>query len=74
MAKLPKRDREKVDERILALADNPRPHGAIILKGTDHSLWRVHAGDYRILYEIKNQQLVVVIVDVGNRRDVYRNL
>ena len=74
MEELGKRDRVRVDEKIVSLAENPRPHGAIALKGTGRSLWRLRVGDYRILYKIEDDRLLVIIVDVGNRRDVYRGL
>jgi mRNA interferase RelE/StbE len=74
LASLPKRDRARVDKRILALAENPRPPAALPLKGAGRGLWRVRVGDYRILYEIQDTRLIVVIVDIGNRRDVYRGL
>lgn len=74
MAALPKRDRVRVDERILSLGENPRPHGAQQLKGAGRGIWRVRVGDYRILYVIHDDRLVVVVVDVGNRRDVYRGI
>ena len=74
MAALPKTDRERVDARILSLADNPRPHGAIPLNGTARGLWRLRVGNYRVLYEIRDDRLIVVIVDVGDRREIYRGL
>jgi len=57
--------------RIDALANDPRPAGAKMLKGHD-GLWRVRTGDYRIVYEIRNQILVVLVVRVAHRREVYR--
>lgn len=57
--------------RIDALADDPRPAGARKLKGRD-DLWRVRAGDYRIVYEIRSEILVVLVVHVAHRREVYR--
>jgi mRNA interferase RelE/StbE len=60
----------KVDAKIQGLADNPRPHGVKKLAGED--AYRVRVGDYRILYQIEDAILLVVVVTVGNRRDVYR--
>ncbi len=57
--------------RIDALADDPRPAGAKKLKGRD-GLWRIRAGDYRIVYEVGDQILVVLVVRVAHRREVYR--
>ena len=72
LAKLPKADRARVDQRILALADNPRPVGAVPLKGSGRALWRIRAGDYRVLYGIVDDKLVVLVIDVGHRREIYR--
>ena len=55
-----------------ALGDNPRPRGARKIEG--HDQWRIRVGDYRIIYEVHNYQLVVLVVKVGHRRDVYRGL
>lgn len=74
LANLPKRDQARVDEHILSLTGDPRPRGAIPLKGTSRSLWRIRVGDYRILYRIEDDRLIVIVIDVGNRRDVYRGL
>jgi mRNA interferase RelE/StbE len=63
----------RVDARILALADNPRPRGAERIRGTRGAL-RVRVGDYRILYTVDDAQQVVTIGRVGHRRDVYRGL
>ncbi len=57
--------------RIDALADDPRPAGAKKLKGRGE-LWRIRVGDYRIVYEVRNQILVVLVVRVAHRREVYR--
>lgn len=56
---------------IAALSSNPRPPGCVKLTGAD-DLWRVRIRDYRIIYTIRDDQLVVVVVKVGNRKDVYR--
>ncbi len=64
---------KRVDAAILALAENPRPSGCVRLSGQLH-LWRIRVGDYRILYEIQDRQLIVLIVSVAHRREVYRGL
>ena len=73
MGKLPNDVRTRVDEAILALADNPRPHGCVKLAGTSNG-WRVRVGDWRILYTIEDKRLIVLVVEVGHRREVYRGL
>ena len=68
---LPREVFRRVDARILALADNPRPHGAERIRGTRGAL-RLRVGDYRILYSVDDAQQVVTIGRIGHRRDVYR--
>ena len=53
------------------LADVPRPRGTVKLKGK-HELYRICVGDYRIIYEVRDAALVVVVITVGHRREVYR--
>ena len=67
---LPLKDRRRVVARIEGLAGNPRPPGSEKLSSEDK--YRLRQGDYRILYEIADQHLIVTVVKVGNRRDVYR--
>lgn len=57
---------------IYALADNPRPHGCLLLKDSKHSGWRVHSGKYRVLYRIDDTALEVEVFDVDLRDRVYR--
>jgi mRNA interferase RelE/StbE len=66
-----RRDRERVAARIAALADDPRPHGIEKLSGHEQK-YRVRQGDYRILFEIEDQRLIVYVIKVGHRRDVYK--
>ena len=70
---LPRPDQRRVRDRIDRLADNPRPHGSTKLEGAD-DLHRIRVGQYRVIYSIHDKELVVVVVRVGNRRDVYRNV
>lgn len=67
------RDRDRVLARIRALANDPRPPGCAKLSGSA-GLWRIRAGDYRIIYHIVDDRLVVIVVKVAHRRDVYRGL
>ena len=67
---LPLKDRKRMVSRIQTLADNPRPVGSEKLSGQDK--YRLRQGDYRILYEIIDTELVVTVVKVGNRGDIYR--
>ena len=61
----------RIAARIDTLADNPNPQGAKKLQG-ERDMWRVRVGDYRILYTLRNAQLVVLVIRVGHRREVYR--
>lgn len=71
LAALPKADLRRVDAKILALADDPHPPGSQKLQGAG-DLYRVRSGDFRVLYQVDDARLVVLVVDVGNRRDIYR--
>lgn len=72
IAGLPRKEQQRVRAAIDLLADEPRPPGCIALTGED-SVYRVRVGDYRILYEVIDTRLVVQVVRVGHRRDVYRS-
>ena len=61
---------EKVKKAIIALGENPRPKGCKKLSGRNG--WRVRVGDYRIIYEIEDMKLIVLVVHLGHRREVYR--
>lgn len=71
LRKLDTAARRRVQAAIELLADNPRPPGAKKLVGGDGE-WRVRTGDYRIVYEIQDQVLLVLVLAVGHRRDIYR--
>ncbi len=68
---LPTNVLKRVDARILSLAEEPRPDGVKKLAGSD-DLYRVRVGDYRIIYQIRDATVLVVIIRVGHRGDVYR--
>ena len=69
----PRKVRRAVVARILALAGDPRPPGSEKLAGTKNR-YRVRQGIWRIVYEIRDSELVIVVVKVGHRRDVYKRL
>jgi mRNA interferase RelE/StbE len=62
--------RRRIDTAILALAGDPRPHGSRKLSNSEE--YRIRVGDYRVLYEIEDLVLRILVVKVGHRRDVYR--
>jgi len=62
--------RRRVQAAIELLADQPRPSGATKLVGGEGE-WRVRTGDYRIVYEVHDNVLLVLVVAVGHRREIY---
>ena len=70
LRQIPKKDVARILKRIEALRAEPRPPGVEKLSGQEK--YRIRQGVYRILYEIKNKELIVVVVKIGHRRDVYR--
>ena len=64
-------DRTRIMERIRKLANNPRPPGSQKLNGP-FERYRLRQGDYRVLYEIRDEILIVSVVHVRHRKDVYR--
>jgi mRNA interferase RelE/StbE len=71
LGQLPPKDRGRIVARIQLLAQDPRPQGAEKLSGQER--YRIRQGDYRILYEIEDDILRVMVVKIGHRRDVYRS-
>jgi len=65
-----KKDRQRIVEAILSLAESPCPMGCRKLSGKDK--YRIRCGVYRVVYSIQDVVLVVTIMKVGHRRDVYR--
>ena len=71
LSKLPIDVRQNVADAISALANEPRPPGVRKLSGSKSS-YRIRIGDYRVLYTIADRILHVIVIKVGNRRDIYR--
>jgi mRNA interferase RelE/StbE len=71
LLKLPRHDQLRVIRAMDALATNPRPKDVKKLTGLDN-LYRIRAGDYRIVYQIHDDRLIVLVVRIGHRKDVYR--
>ena len=70
LRQIPKKDIARILKRIQALGAEPRPPGVEKLSGQEK--YRIRQGVYRILYEIRNNELIVVVVKIGHLRDVYR--
>lgn len=71
LRKLPKAVQKRIGKRIDELAENPRPPDAKPLAGAERLL-RVRAGEYRIVYTVKDRELIVLVIRIGHRRDIYR--
>ncbi len=71
LADLPKAEMKKIAKKIDKLAANPLPHDCKKLEGED-SIYRIRQGDYRILYSIFGKELVVLVLKIGHRREIYR--
>jgi len=70
---LPKKVRSQVREVVEGLQTDPRPPGAFPLKGRKGA-YRIRVGDYRVLYEVHATEIVVYVIGVGHRREVYVRL
>ncbi len=68
--KINQADQIQIIRAIKQLADEPRPSGCIKLKG--RTAWRIRVGDYRVIYEIQDNLLIITVITVGHRRDVYK--
>lgn len=68
---LPQQIQKRLQLRIDALATNPHPRGAKKLEENENR-YRIRVGDYRIIYEVQDVALVVILVRIGHRREVYR--
>lgn len=62
----------RIADRIRSLADEPRPSDAIKLRGYKPPAWRLRVGDYRIVYEIFEKTIEVIVINVAPRGEVYR--
>ena len=71
MRDVPKTDLRRILERIEALRDDPRPIGSEKLSAQER--YRIRQGNYRILYEILDLEVIVEVVKIGHRREVYRS-
>jgi len=70
LAKIERQDRTRIISAIRKLADDPCPVAAKKLSG--RPAWRIRIGSYRVIYEIEKDKLIVLVVAIGHRRDIYR--
>jgi mRNA interferase RelE/StbE len=69
--KLSNQDQQRLKPKIDALAQNPRPSGVVKLSGED-DLYRIRVRDHRVIYSIQDNRLLVLVVKIDHRRDIYR--
>jgi mRNA interferase RelE/StbE len=67
---IPAKDRRRIVYRIQGLAEDPRPRGCEKLATSDR--YRIHQGKYRILYEVRDDEVIVIVVRVATRGEVYK--
>lgn len=72
LEKIPKKDLQKLTEKIQSLSINPRPHGCEKLSGQEK--YRLRKGIYRIVYSIEDGVLIVCVIKIGHRKDIYKKL
>jgi mRNA interferase RelE/StbE len=70
LSKIPQHNRDSIISEIRNLSINPRPQGSKKLVNRD--AWRIRVGDYRIIYEINDEKLIILVVALGHRKDIYR--
>ena len=71
LSALPRAQQQRIRVAIDLLAENPRPPGCVAMAG-ERGAYRVRVSDYRIVYEVHDRLLLVQVVRVGHRREVYR--
>jgi mRNA interferase RelE/StbE len=73
MDRLPRQIRRRVAEALEELRHDPRQHGTVKLAG-EENLWRIRVGAYRVVYAIRDDELLVLVVRVAHRKEVYRGI
>jgi len=71
LERLPKKDHDSVLGAVKDLANNPRPRDVAKIKSAE-GMWRVRQGDYRIVYDIDDNQKIITVLDIDHRKQVYR--
>jgi mRNA interferase RelE/StbE len=71
LARLERRDQQRIRAALDLLAENPRPPACVAMQG-EESVYRIRVGNYRIVYEVLDSVLLVHVVRIGHRREVYR--
>lgn len=71
LKKIPKEDQQRISKKIQDLAADPRPSGAKALQGRLASYHRVRCGKYRVIYSVEDRKLILLIMKIGHRKDIY---
>lgn len=71
LKKIPPEEVTKIISSVEALKSNPRPVGSVKLSGSQYA-YRIRIGNYRVIYEIYDHKVIIEVVKVGHRRDIYR--
>jgi mRNA interferase RelE/StbE len=73
LEKIPQKMQKQISDKIRELAFNPRPERCKKLQGSNEiPLYRIRCGDYRVVYTINDSVLLILIIEVGHRREIYR--
>ncbi len=70
LTKITEKEQNRIIEAIRNLSQNPKPMGVKKLSGRE--AWRIRVGSYRIIYEIQDDKLLIVVISIGHRREIYR--
>lgn len=74
LAALDRAAQQRIDRRLLRLAEEPLPPDVNKLSGVEEDWYRVRVGDYRIIYAVDEGRLVILVIHVGHRRDIYKKI
>ena len=69
--KIPRKVQNQIKDSIRELSIDPRPLNCVKMKG-DNSLYRIRCGDYRVVYSIEDHVLLVLVIEIGHRSEIYR--
>jgi mRNA interferase RelE/StbE len=73
LERIPAPFRSGIKQKIESLAHDPRPEGSIKLQGSKKiPLYRLRCGDYRVVYTIQDEILLVIVIELGHRKEIYR--
>ena len=71
LGKLPRDDQVRIARAISLLAENPRPRGCRKLTGYE-DIFRIRVGTYRVIYSVEQSEILIIILKIGRRKDIYR--